>query len=112
MSSGKLTPAGRSLVLTRICGGCTSVGNRDRYTLSQCPWVKSRNMGALQHVATTRRVFAAGGSLFSCRYSPPPMTVTLFFLYRQDSVPPSTPAALGAPAARSNACPAALQVFH
>ena len=85
MSSGKLTPAGRSLVLTRICGGCTSVGNRDRYTLSQCPWVKSRNMGALQHVATTRRVFAAGVSLCSCRYSPPRMTVTRSFRYRQYS---------------------------
>src|SRR5271165_1501551 len=45
MSSGKVTPAGRSLVMTRICGGCTTAGNRDRYTVSQCPWVKSRNMG-------------------------------------------------------------------
>jgi hypothetical protein len=32
MSSGKMRPAGRSLVMTRICGGCTTSGNRTTRT--------------------------------------------------------------------------------
>ena len=113
MSSGKVTPAGRSLVMTRICGGCTPAGNRDRYTDNQCPWVKSRNMGALQHIATTRRVFESGVSLCSCRYSPPRITVTRSFRYRQYSVPPSAPTVRGVCALERMSCGlAVLTIAH
>lgn len=56
MSLGRSLPARLDFVCTRISRVGTSPCNAAQYTDNQCPFSKSRYMGELQQVATTRLV--------------------------------------------------------
>ena len=70
-SSGRSTPSGLDFVCTRISVGGKSPRNAVRYTDSQCPFSKSRNMGEPQQAATTRLVEDSSLSLRPRRSSDP-----------------------------------------
>src|ERR1700681_5007753 len=98
--------------MTRISSGGAPVGTRLRYIDSQCPWVRSRNIAELQHVAITRRVGESGLSRRSSRYSCPVTHCTRSFRYRTKPVPLSGSSTGGAEVSFSNRRPASWQLVQ